>query len=439
MERLENVIIISLDCVRKESLSCYEERFDSLVHKTVPIFSLIGARKIKPISDPVINLFLKSIVNPSTPNIDKIAKDGIIFFQAISQAPFTPSSHASVFTGLNPFNHGIRAMVGYKLNDRALTLAERLKIYNYNTGGFIGADALGSSYGLNRGFDKYEFQKQDFVCTIGNMNIYRRDCKSVTYDALDWLNNYKNDKFFLFIHYFDAHELDHGPTYHPFFQINQAKRIDKEIGKIIKFLINNNLYEKTIIIIVSDHGNDFGIHEAGHREYLYDSTLLVPLIIKADEQFKGKIISGQVRLIDIIPTILEFLRIPLETPKPYIRTDGISLVKYLNSSLNNNLPAYSETCIEVSTENWMKFKMSFMSLRLPKWKLIVNRIDGSKQLFDLKNDPKELKDVYRLFPKIAEKITTKLYRMIEKSNVTSLMSEEDREKIKDSLKALGYL
>ncbi|MBU0580718.1 MAG: sulfatase-like hydrolase/transferase, partial [Candidatus Margulisbacteria bacterium] len=122
MKKGKNVILITLDCVRPEALGCYRANFKKR--------------------------FFFKFWN-KTPSIDSLARDGILFEQAICQAPFTPASHASILTGLNPYNHGIREMIGSKLSglNKVKTLAEVLKNNNYQTAAFIGSHALGSEYG----------------------------------------------------------------------------------------------------------------------------------------------------------------------------------------------------------------------------------------------------------------------------------------------------
>jgi arylsulfatase A-like enzyme len=163
---MNNLIIISLDCVRREAIGCYHRIFPSYFHNTIPALNLRGMRRLKRIYEPVMNPIIKWLFKPKTSYIDCIASKGILFTQAVSQAPYTPASHASIFTGLNPFNHGIRQFVGFKINPRAMTLAERLKRDGFQTGGIVGSNALGELYGLHRGFDIYDFDSNQSIETI---------------------------------------------------------------------------------------------------------------------------------------------------------------------------------------------------------------------------------------------------------------------------------
>ncbi|RPI29616.1 MAG: hypothetical protein EHM61_01060, partial [Acidobacteria bacterium] len=110
-----NLVIMSLDCVRREALGCYPQQF--------PLRTRIGA-------------------SPSTPNIDRLCRNGVRFDQAVTQAPFTPAAHASLFTGLTPPRHGIRRFLGSRLTHEANTLAEVLTSHGWSCGAVVGADAL---------------------------------------------------------------------------------------------------------------------------------------------------------------------------------------------------------------------------------------------------------------------------------------------------------
>lgn len=436
---MKNLIIVSLDCLRREAVGAYRRNFPSLLHKEIPIFRFRGMYRFRPFFESLLDRILKLIFVPSTPNIDHIATEGVLFTQAVSQAPYTPASHASIFTGLNPFSHGIRQFVGFKLSSKALTIAERLKTSGFNTAGFIGSNALGGFYDLDRGFDIYDFHSRLSSCQVDDLKVFRRGHSEVTSRALEWLANV-DSRFFLFVHYFDIHETDESISYQPFFQIMKIRKIDNDIGKIVRLLREKNLYDETILVLVSDHGNDFGIHEPGHREYLYDTTLLVPLIIKGDKSIAGARIEQQVRLIDIYPTVLELLNSPVDNPPPYKKIEGRSLLPLCRGETRLDLPAYSETCLRYSDDPADVAEKSFMSLRFPGWKIVVDRNTKIPLLFDLKNDPYEREDVSLLNKDRANVMMDKLTEFLRPdAEANADMDEHEISRVKESLKALGYL
>jgi len=458
----KNIILISLDCVRMESLSCYKRNFGGFIYK--------------------------HLIKPRTPNIDRIANDGVKFTHAICQAPYTPASHASILTGVNPPIHGIQTMVGNKLSESTQTLAGKLKEYDYKTGAFIGSFAMSKEYGLNRGFDIYD---QDFDVWIrGTITREQRFGEESTNKALKWMTDTKNDKFFLFIHYFDAHgiplktfldyPIEIGGRHrilqikqvrkkyiqivrilkffeqcilkfilgkgsrHKIFQIKQVKKIDKQIGRILDFLEKNNLYENTIIVLIADHGDAFGEHgENNHRSFLYDTTIRIPLIIKGPAGLKGVTIPNQVRSIDIVPTILELLEIPLQGNYNFNSVEGESLLKIMEGNTREDRLAYIETCEEVSRKNWLHFKRHYVGLRTGNWKLIIDKLNGTKQLYDLKNDPNEIHNLVNQQEEIARELEKKLNditKMQDKNKIRKTsQTDHEIENIKERLKKLGYL
>jgi len=263
----------------------------------------------------------------------------------------------------------------------------------------------------------------------------------VTDGALNWLGHNKKKNFFIFLHYFDLHENNSSRvTFQPFFQINKMKEIDRHISLLCAFLRNNDLYDDSLIVICSDHGNDFGIHEDSHREFLYDSTLVVPLIMRNFKDLSKNLFQKQVRLIDIAPSILYALGIVSNNREHHM--DGLILNDdFLRS--DSELYAYSETCAEKSDEEWRKLRSSYISLRTSQWKLIIDCMDKKSYLFNLASDPKELNNVYDSSKDVANKIIKDLTTIIKKEDIYASpdfkMDENELNKTKQILRSLGYL
>lgn len=452
--QLKNVILITLDCVRPEALSCYPICFSW--RETFP-------------------------AQVRTPNIDRIAKDGILFTQAFCQAPFTPASHASILTGLNPPSHGIRGFFGYRLSEDAETLAERLQGVGFHTCAIIGADALNSRYGLDRGFDVYDehFEEKMRIWIQGQ---YRRIGQEATERALQWLDKRK-EPFFLFVHYFDVHmiaphilaerdkmarvlrkagkiPLSRGPVRKAFrslgilhsrwnrsgkpFHVRQVQRVDEEITHLVQALKNLDLYEQTLIVIMSDHGDAFGEHgEIGHRRYLYDTTLRVPLILKGLPEHKGRVVHFMVRSIDVAPTVYELLGLKAEASPGRKPLEGESLLPMIEANRTEDRVAYSETRLERSLENINDLQSHYIALRAPHWKLIVDLLTGERELYNLDDDPGEMENLILEFPEAAEQLYSKLMRIYadgdESSSASVDYTEEERHQIEQQLRDLGYI
>lgn len=452
-----NTIIISLDCVRTEALSCYPESF-SYRHRAP--------------------------YRAETPYIDSIASDGILFHNAFCQAPFTPASHASLFTGQNPYQHGIRGMFSYKLNNNTETMAERFSAAGYDTGGFIGAHALSSQYGLDSGFDTYD---EEFDATVDNWVVgNRRPCTEVTSQTLDWLDE-RDDKYLLFLHYFDAHDggdtldgyngagddeepstsgargfyndyvrsldeavgapvkrvyrmlrkLDPYYAYGRRYQLLQVHRIDKQVGHLLETLHDRGDYEETTIVILADHGDSFGTHgEYGHRKYIYDTTIRVPLIVKpADGTHPGAGTCDRVvRSIDVYPTLAEEAGVTTGT------VEGESLYQAVTGD-SERRTAYAETRLERSPNNLDDLVTDLVGIRNRRWKLIYDQLDDSYELYDVENDPGEQHDVAAEFVDVCDDFAAKLDQLLANApdKETNLMSDAEQAAVEDHLEGLGYL
>ena len=275
-----NLILVTIDTLRADRLSCY------------------GYSRIQ------------------TPNIDALAAQGARFASVVAQVPLTLPSHCSILTGTYPMFHQVRDNVGYRLDASKNTLAEVLKAQGYRTAAFVGAYVLSAKFGLNQGFDFYDddFGKPARAGGIVNLNQLERPAAEVIRRAVQWIENKSNSPFFAWIHLYDPHDPYDPPAA---FKARFAGRpydgevayVDQQIGRLVEFLRSKDLYDDTVIALTSDHGESFGEHgEFTHGYFVYDSTLLVPLIIKAaGNSFKNVIVRPQVRTVDLMPTVLQML------------------------------------------------------------------------------------------------------------------------------------
>jgi len=267
-----------------------------------------------------------------TPVLDSLASEGVKFLQSYSTAPWTLPSHMSMFTGLPPSEHkldfDIRA-----LGSEIKTFPEFLKKEGYRTGAFVSAVYLKKEYGFSRGFDSYN-------------SDFRAGAEKVTHHAIQWMKKRESGPFFLFIHYFDAHwpyspplkyavktgvdhtekswkrygrlpflrkysnpDIDMSPGIHQkVINLYDAEimRVDASVGKIIDYLKQTGKYENTILVITSDHGEEFKEHGSfGHFHQLYAELISVPLIIRYPRSFtQGSVSKVPVSSMDIGVTLL---------------------------------------------------------------------------------------------------------------------------------------
>lgn len=403
----ENLILITVDTLRADRLRCY------------------GYRQIQ------------------TPHIDRLAAEGARFTTVVAQAPLTLPSVCTILTGTYPWFHGVRDNVGYQLGGSKTTLAEILKKYGYTTGGFVGTYVLDSRFGVSQGFDFYfdDFDTDDSKAFI-NMNRLEWRAQDVVGQAIRWLDDlsYDQGRFFAWVHLYDPHDPYDPPgpfkaAYGPRPYDGEIAYVDQEIGRLLKFLERQQLYDKTVIVLTGDHGESFGEHgEFRHGFFIYDSTLLVPLIIKpASSSFQNHVISKQVRTVDIAPTILQLLRLPKAAEIQGVGLLGVMLGKQADFQVD----AYSETFYPAQF-GWS----SLRSLRTRTHKYI----DAPRpELFNLTDDLAELHNIYGDNKALAGQMRSQLddlERMFAEKSASAqsqaLLSPGEIEKI-EKLRALGYL
>lgn len=389
-----------------------------------------------------------------TPAIDQLAEDSVVFNNAIAQAPSTAPSHASIFTSLIPAAHGAFLSRQSSIRQDVPTLPEILKENGYRTGSFNGGGQLGEKFGFGRGFEVYDsFSRSDYE----NEKFSEKVAKGLT-----WINLDRTKKFFLFLHSYDIH-VPYAPEKGDFLAIfpdyqgtmtlpisdrflkrvnnkrvelkepdirfikaaydAEIRSVDRSIGLLVQSLKDEGLYDKTIIILTSDHGEEFGEHGfmGWHSHTLFDELLRIPLIIKLPKQARaGSRVDLQVSSIDILPTILESVGVGVSDTfhgKSLLssvlgKTEGYSPYAISQKDRGNNLPT---------------------SARTLEWKLHKNK------LYDLKEDPRETENVAEAHPQKKDE----LRKVIDEAKKLDSPAGQDKVEMDseavDQLKTLGYL
>lgn len=320
-----------------------------------------------------------------TPTLDALAREGVVFEQAFATVPLTFPSHTSIHTGLYPPENGIHNNGRGKLDAQIPTLAEVLKQRGYDTGAFIGSVVLPARTGLNQGFDTYD---DDMAGGDhhGHEAHLMRSARLVVNSALDWLHARESRPFFCWVHLFDPHAPfeGHPEVFHDRFQDRKYDGdiafADLHIGRLITLLKDRGEYERTLVVVVGDHGEAFGEHaELEHGFMLYNATLRVPLLISVPGQSKkGHRISTSVSQVDIFPTVLDCLNIPLPT-----RVSGVSLKQAVKGNAMESRPCYSESEACYASFRWAPLHC----LTTDSWKYVNT---SREELYDLKQDPQEL-------------------------------------------------
>jgi arylsulfatase A-like enzyme len=408
-----NLILVSVDTLRPDHLGCY------------------GYDK------------------PTSPNLDEFREDAVLFSQVIAPASSTLPSHASMLTSLLPQHHGASWARKTRMADEALSVAEVLRDNGFRTAAFTGGGQMDRAFGLDQGFDLYE---QPPIVAFSDTVDH----------AIEWLRQENREPFFLFLHSYETHhpysptpenlslfessydgplpdvisveylrelnqgwlELDKSDLLHIVNTYDaEIRSMDEGFGKLVSFLEETELYDNTLVVFTSDHGEEFGEHgKVGwHSHTLYDELLRVPLLLKFPRQnLAGTTVDEQVRLIDVAPTVLPALG--LEIPESYVGTDLTTLV---GDSGARHLAAVSR--IDRKRDNLTT------SVRTERWKL------AKKSLFDLQNDPEEQWDVAFGYPEVVAELKELEDSLLAESPVLPTSEAELSDESLAELKALGYL
>jgi len=323
-------------------------------------------------------------MDAAMPHLDALAREGVVFDQAVTVAPLTLPAHCSLFTGLFPPAHGVRDNAAEPLAPTVATLAEILRGRGFRTGGFVGSVVLDASRGLARGFEQYHGVTPDGRTERPSPGQRRGD--AVMSDALQWLEGVGDSPFFLWTHLNDAHRpYDPPEPYRSTFAdpyIGEIAFADAQVGRLLDALDRKRLRERTIVVVAGDHGESLGDHgERDHGIFVYESVLHVPLIVRAPNVPPSRV-SDVVRLVDVMPTVLDLLGVPRPA------TDGVSLADLLHGGTRHvDLEAYSESFYP-ERFGWSPLR----SLRSGRFKFIEA---PRRELYDLERDPFEQRNLYQ--------------------------------------------
>ncbi len=312
-----------------------------------------------------------------TPALDRFAQNAVRFTAAVTQVPLTLPAHATMLTGLHPDKHGIRTNDGFRLASGVTTLAEALRGGGYATGAFIGGAPLQASFGLDRGFDRYD---DDFARAAGAVE---RPADEVVRAAVAWIDQHRARPLFAWLHLFDPHSPYTPPapfaTAHPGAPYDgEVAYTDAAIGRLLEHLQRADLFSRAAIIVAADHGESLGEHgERTHGTFLYDATVHVPLIVKLPGATAARTVAAAVETADLAPTIASLASVTLGT------VDGESLLPLVDGGGDPDRPAYAESYYQNVLLGWSPLRAA----RTARWKFIEA---PRPELYDLESDPGEL-------------------------------------------------
>jgi arylsulfatase A-like enzyme/thioredoxin-like negative regulator of GroEL len=368
-----------------------------------------------------------------TPALDSLAQDGIRFAQAFTPSPITNTSHTSILTGLLPSVHGVTDF-GVPLKKTFPTWAELLRNDGYQTAAFIGAvilDARTLAPGLDRGFDYYD-NFPEHAPAGEHWGYVERRGMDVVHRAETWMGSHGQKPRFVWVHLYDPHDPYEPPA--PYSQIYKDRLYDGEIayadaalGDLLNYLKHENRYRNALIIVVGDHGEGLGEHgEQTHGIFLYDSTTHVPLIIKPAGAQSEKVVAAQVQTTDILPTVLDLLRI-----SPPSTTGNRSLAPYFTETKPNDRVVFGETDYPLRF-GWAPLR----AVRSGGFKFIEA---PRPELYDLGPDPAELKNEYEPWNATVQQLRAQIASSaMRPPSVSSSTGAAGKETL-SQLRALGYL
>ncbi len=410
----------------------------------------------------------------TSPNIDGLAAEGVVFKQAFSHVASTTPAFATILTSKVPMSHGVLCNTnrGYRLEKRHTTLAERLKDRGYLTAAFTSGFSLKKSSGLDQGFDVFN---DDFAV--------ERRADQVNRDVFRWLEDNRNRKFFLFVHYFDPHGKYRPPSPYdelfpytqkefdieriapyqrydgisdPSFYISlydgEIRYMDEHIGRLLRKLEDLGLTRDTVIVFTADHGETLDDHKwwFEHGHYVYDEQIHIPLVVWYPDAFKPAVTDALVTHVDIVPTILDLLG--LESG-PGI--EGHALTGLIQGEPWPKTRMYAE-----SHHGWPGIrdgdeleglKSKHFALRCGRWKLIrIPKATGIHfELYQIHDDPGELNNLIGRHPEVERRLKAELMDFIDQYQRTDYYIErvghptEKRPTLSEdqieALRSLGYL
>ena len=368
-----------------------------------------------------------------TPVLDRLAREGVRFADATAQSPLTGPAHAALLTGLYPGRLGVRDNATTPLPDSATTLAEVLHVSGYRTGAFIGAFIVDRAYGFAQGFDEFDAAFERFEAGAKLQAQRRGDL--VVAAAAKWLAARRADeRFFAWVHLYDAHTPYDAPSpFGPRFRTRpydgEIAYLDSLVGTLVETLSTSGRLERTIVMIVADHGEGLGDHgEDEHGFFLYDSVLRVPWIARLPgRDHAGTVIPDQVRAIDVVPTILDLLHVKTPT-----RFDGESVWPLVSGARRAEpRPSFAETYYPKFHFAWSELK----AVRVGDWKYIEA---PRAELYDLRSDPGEKRDASTARAPLAAGLAAELRKTETGFAPVEAAKPPDRETL-ERLRSLGYV
>jgi arylsulfatase A-like enzyme/Flp pilus assembly protein TadD len=407
-----DVVLITIDTVRADHLGCY------------------------------------GYSNIQTPTLDGLAGDGIVFEHAVSQVPLTWPSHTVILTGTYPFQNGVQDFTGQPLDPRFRSVAQAFQQDGYVTGAVVSSFVLDRSWGLARGFDYYDDAFSAKAFQVGDPGLVERKAGESVTHAIRWLtDNWQKDRqnktprpFFLWLHLYDPHSpYDPPEPYHSEYRSHlydgEIAYADHELGRLITWMKNNKIYQQSLIVALSDHGESLGEHgEQEHGFFIYNSTVHIPLIVKppAGSGISPGRIAATVETVAVAPTLLQLAGVKDVIEKQF--TSPALPQKEANQAQAAARPAYSETFYPFSSFGWSPLH----SIQVGHYRYIEA---PHPELYDESADPAEANNLISQHKATAAVLKEKLQALLRSNPFTSSSTSAPglTPEAQAKLQALGYV
>jgi arylsulfatase A-like enzyme len=323
----KHLIVISIDTLRADHLGCY------------------------------------GYSRPTSPSMDALAKEGVVFERHYTCYPLTLPSHLTQLTGVSSLGHRVRDNLYHSLPGELQTLPEVMKAQGFKTGAFVSAHTMKGGSGLERGFDVYD-DRDVRAIEPGRLTVRERKAPETFKLAADWIAGQGSDRFFCYVHLFDPHA-----PYEPHNDLGDAFQgdttarydgeiayTDRELGRFMLRLEELGVLKDALVVITADHGEGLGEHdELTHGYYCYDSTTHIPLIMRGVPGVKqGTRVPGIVRNYDLAPTLVELMGVD---GKGFVKQmHGVSLMPAMRDGTDLGLSAYIESHYAWLNADWAKIR-----------------------------------------------------------------------------------
>ncbi|HWK10082.1 MAG TPA: sulfatase-like hydrolase/transferase [Vicinamibacterales bacterium] len=363
-----------------------------------------------------------------TPAIDALAATSTVFENAYSHAPQTLPAHTTILTGELPFQTGVRDNIGFTLKDGQWTLPGALRSNGWATGGFVSAYVLRAATKINQGFDTYDADLPS-ASSEASLGQVQRDGALTLEAAERWLQSRKNDRVFLFIHFYEPHKPYSPPArfseYAPY--DGEIAYADELVGRLLDRLRQDKLFDRSTIVLLADHGEGLGDHgEQEHGMFLYQETMHVPLVVKLPGQRAGRRVAEPVQHIDIAPTLLALAGVA--APADLHGRNLDPLLEATGSVPETGI--YAEAMLARYHFGWSEL----YSLTDARYRYVRAPRD---ELYDLRNDPHEKASIAAARPQIRQAMRGAIDRLLAGTSLAApeAVTAADRER----LAALGYV